>query len=386
MKKVSILTPTYNDAESFEETYQSVISQTYENWQWIIVNDGSSDNTVEVVGEKAKEEKRITFISQENGDQLNALLNGLNYVDGDYIFILHSDDLLPTPTFFQDCVEAMRKNVNVDGLFGDLEIINEKSEKTGMQKVRDYKVEDNVLALQLLWLGRNLYSDVAFHKTEVFKKYVKKNYLTWNCPLWMNFEKDNVNMLHYKKVSFPVLKYRVHEGNYINNELGKMNVINGELRVATRLMKFYSITNYEKQYLKFRLKNKLFNNYDFKVKYEKKETSNKYEVLSFIVGKRYDLNNINNLFIESVLAFYKNKNTRTLTLEIPKDVRMYYGKDVRFFNKALLNDSLPSFYMNFMEEMKKGFSKIEVNSLEEKEKAEVMINFFCIDGVEVEQV
>ena len=165
-----------------------------------------------------------------------------------------------------------------------------------------------------------------------------------------------------------------------------MNVINGELRVATRLMKFYSITNYEKQYLKFRLKNKLFNNCDFKVKYEKKETSNKYEVLSFIVGKRYDLNNINNLFIESVLAFYKNKNTRTLTLEIPKDVRMYYGKDVRFFNKALLNGSLPSFYMNFMEEMKKGFSKIEVNSLEEKEKAEVMINFFCIDGVEVEQV
>ena len=68
------------------------------------------------------------------------------------------------------------------------------------------------------------------------------------------------------------------------------------------------------------------------MKYEKKETSNKYEVLSFIVGKRYDLYNINNLFIESVLAFYKNKNTRTLTLEIPKDVRMYYGKVSEIYN------------------------------------------------------
>ena len=52
--KISIITPTYNDAVSIRETYRSIVGQTYREWEWIVINDGSTDNTREII-EKIQE-------------------------------------------------------------------------------------------------------------------------------------------------------------------------------------------------------------------------------------------------------------------------------------------------------------------------------------------
>ena len=233
--KVSIVTPTYNDASSIEETLQSLVTQTYKNWEWIVIDDGSTDDTKDQLKKLIDQYKignQCKYIYQENADQLNAIIHGLEYITGEYVFSLHSDDLLPSDDFLEKAVKTMQDNPEIDGLFGDLILINEKSEVIGCQKVLKYHVDKSVPALMLLWLGRNLYSDVAFHKTEIYKTAVLDNYLKWNMPLWLDVRNDTIQMLNYRSVSFPMLKYRLHEGNYINNELGKMNVINGELRTC----------------------------------------------------------------------------------------------------------------------------------------------------------
>ena len=105
MKKITVLTPTYNDSKSITETLTSLSSQTYTNWESIIIDDGSTDNTKSIIENFKKEnnlENKIKYIYQENKDQLNAILNGLNYITGDYIFVLHSDDLLPSTDFLKD--------------------------------------------------------------------------------------------------------------------------------------------------------------------------------------------------------------------------------------------------------------------------------------------
>ena len=136
------------------------------------------------------------------------------------------------------------------------------------------------MALQTLWLGRQLYIDFAFWRKEVFFKKVFVNYLTWNMPYWLCVEDNNISMLNVEKVDFKFIKYRIFEGNYINNEVGVLNVLNGELRTLISLLKHFNVPNYKFQYFLYRSFNKLGLNYH--VRYIKKESNDKYNIIKFV--------------------------------------------------------------------------------------------------------
>ena len=94
--KFSIIMPTYNDSDTITYSFDSVLNQKYENFELIVIDDGSTDNTANVVSEYKKQHDKfdkIKYIYQDNGDQLNAIKNAINYITGDYIYILHSDDV-----------------------------------------------------------------------------------------------------------------------------------------------------------------------------------------------------------------------------------------------------------------------------------------------------
>ena len=108
--KVTILTPTYNDGDTIEKTLLTIRQQTYKNWEHIIIDDGSTDNTKNIIvnyKEKYDKEDKIKYIYQENSDQLNAIINGSKYITGDYVYILHSDDFMPSETFLEDAVNEI---------------------------------------------------------------------------------------------------------------------------------------------------------------------------------------------------------------------------------------------------------------------------------------
>ena len=68
MKKISVLTPTYNDAKSIEETLMSLINQTYSNWEHIIIDDGSTDNTKSIIEDfknKYDKDNKINYICRK---------------------------------------------------------------------------------------------------------------------------------------------------------------------------------------------------------------------------------------------------------------------------------------------------------------------------------
>ena len=383
MKKISVIMPSYNDAVSIVETLDSLIEQDYTNWELVIVDDGSTDNTKEVI-QKYKEEQdkenKITYLYQQNADQLNAILNGLDHTDGDFIFILHSDDLINEKDSFTKCVAYMEEHPEITEIIGDLTTIDENSNYTGMQRVNDYKKEHYVLPLQLLWLGRNLFIDVAFHRRETFIKKVKENYVKWNTPFWMNFKaKESIEMLNVKKVDFSFYKYRIFSGNYVNSYKGKLNVINGELRTLVGLMKFYNIPAYRFQYLVYRTFNKLglFNLY--RPIYQKKEQQEKGTVVEFVIKKRFGEEYKKNRFLKVLVDFYQKQTDREVVLdkEIDADF-VYQGKDNAKFNNALLADDLNEIYLRMFDEMEQGFSKVIVKNEKEKEKIENILRFLCV--------
>ena len=91
---VSIIVPCYNQAQFLPEALQSVWEQTYENWECIIVNDGSPDNTHDVAQEWLAKDKRFKYIYKENGGLSSARNAGLDKAVGDYIQFLDCDDIL----------------------------------------------------------------------------------------------------------------------------------------------------------------------------------------------------------------------------------------------------------------------------------------------------
>lgn len=90
---ISIFTPAYNRASLLRRLYESLVNQSIKNFEWIIVDDGSSDNTEEVVKDLIeKQELAIVYIKQQNTGKHIAINTGLDYAHGEWFFIVDSDD------------------------------------------------------------------------------------------------------------------------------------------------------------------------------------------------------------------------------------------------------------------------------------------------------
>lgn len=377
---ISIIIPSYNDSSTITKTLDSVFEQNIDNWEIILVDDGSTDETKKIIENyKNRKDKnnKIKYIYQENKDQLNAIKHGLNYINGQYILILHSDDELADTNVLSNCVRTI-KDSGYDALIAPHILIDDNDKVIGYQKVLEYKIKKSIPPMQMLWLGRNLFVDTSFCKRDVYEKYVYHNYLTWNMPFWLCYNEKKVSMLNVNTVDFPFIKYRIHANNYINDDIGKLNVINGELRTLTSLMKYYCIPCYKFQYYIFRIFNKLKLNKLYSPIYLKRETKRKYDVILFVIKKRFGNDYQNNLFLDSLSEFFKNYHNRKITIKfLNKDDIIFEGSDIRKFNRLLLENKLPKVYTKILDEMKKGFNEINVSE-DIYEQISKILKFLCI--------
>lgn len=110
MPRVSIITPAYNCKKTIEKTYESVIAQTFSDWEWIVVDDCSSDDSFSFLKELTKNDRRILlFQTAENGGSAVARNLGLKHASGRYITFLDSDDLLDD-IYLEKQLEFMKNN------------------------------------------------------------------------------------------------------------------------------------------------------------------------------------------------------------------------------------------------------------------------------------
>lgn len=136
---VSIVIPVYNGSNYVREAIDSALAQTYKNIEIIIVNDGSTDNTEELI--KSYKDKRIRYFKKENGGVSTALNLGIKKMRGEYFSWLSHDDLYypnkiekQISILIEDCEEKKEKTI----LYSNYSLINENSEK-----ISDLKFEKN---------------------------------------------------------------------------------------------------------------------------------------------------------------------------------------------------------------------------------------------------
>lgn len=124
---VSIITPCYNGAKYISETIESVISQTYVDWEMIIVDDGSKDNSVEIIKTYSEKDNRIQLVQQPNGGSSVARNKGISLCRGQYIALLDADDLWDS-TFLEKQINYLKRK-NAICVSCSYRRINDKSQE-----------------------------------------------------------------------------------------------------------------------------------------------------------------------------------------------------------------------------------------------------------------
>ena len=127
MPKVSVIVPAYNRAKLLSRALESIFAQTFNDYEVIVVDDGSKDETPEVIKQFAG---RVKYIRKENGGSASARNRGIEESKGEYIAFLDSDDTW-VPEKLEEQVKVLDAHKNVGIVYARMPIINEKGERVG---------------------------------------------------------------------------------------------------------------------------------------------------------------------------------------------------------------------------------------------------------------
>lgn len=356
--KISILMPVFNEEENITEAIDSVLAQTVSNWELIIIDDGSTDGTVNVI--HRYNDSRIVLLSKENSDQLDSIKYALPYITGELVYLLHGDDRLYSCDVFEKTQQVFKDKLidyisypycEMDGL-GVIKSIH---------KPKAIYVNNFLKANLLLNFGRNLRVDHFFCRKEYLFTQVLTNYINRNKPFWMDVG-DNFGAKSYT-VDYPVFDYRCHEGNYLNSDVGLYNVINGNIRSTLDLLAIVSVPFFTVQRYLFKVYNKL-GLIGLPVLYRNKPTTGMQSltVLKLLLDiYQVDFDDYRLLKLvkmyqsDSFLPIYDLSN-KSIT-----ESEKFGPAQVRLLNKAILDnkpEQLPIAFYELLEALEKGIGEV----------------------------
>ena len=219
---ISIITPMYNSAKHVEKTIQSVISQTYANWEMIIINDCSTDDSLQIAEQYAAIDSRIKIISHDCNMGISAARNtGIGHACGRYIAFLDSDDIWKSNKLAKQ-IAFMQSN-NYLFTYTACELIDESGDS--MRKVItprsfvDYKslLKSNCIVCSSVMIDANTINiHVPFVKHEDYATWldILKNghiaYAVDDVLVEYRIRKSSVSANKFKSLSWVLNIYRNH--------------------------------------------------------------------------------------------------------------------------------------------------------------------------------
>ncbi|WP_252247652.1 glycosyltransferase [Clostridium sp. ZS6] len=221
---ISVIIPSYNHEKFINECVDSVLKQTYDNLELIIIDDGSKDGTAEILNKYSDDRMKVIF--QENAGAHNAINRGLELAKGEYLTILNSDDVY-MKNRLELIVNYLMENKDISLVSSYIQIIDANSKELGIKKawknMEPWKIEDK---------------DKSFAGTDdPIKNLIMSNYIstTSNMVFTQKLYEDiggmrNLRFAHdwdfalraaeYGKcgvIEKPLMKYRIHSTNTISS-------------------------------------------------------------------------------------------------------------------------------------------------------------------------
>jgi glycosyltransferase involved in cell wall biosynthesis len=179
---VSIIVPCFNQAKYLNDTIKSVINQIYENWECIIINDGSTDNTDQVASELCNNDQRITLITQDNTGVCIARNNAILASHGKYILCLDADDLI-SPNFLIETVGFLEHNIDIKVVTSTVRFFGRR---IGKLVPKSYSLEKLLAQNQLV--VTSLFRRSDFNRVGGFNNSMIEGFEDWD--FWIRIIKD----------------------------------------------------------------------------------------------------------------------------------------------------------------------------------------------------
>lgn len=122
--KITIITATYNSEQTLPDTINSILQQNYDNYEYIIVDGASKDNTINIIKKYEPQFKgKLKWISEKDKGIYDAMNKGISLASGDVFGILNSDDFFTSNDILQTIARSFNEN-NVDAIYGDIHFVN----------------------------------------------------------------------------------------------------------------------------------------------------------------------------------------------------------------------------------------------------------------------
>ncbi|MDR1881225.1 MAG: glycosyltransferase family 2 protein [Prevotella sp.] len=204
--KISIIVPCYNQDKYLPDTLQSVLNQDYANWECIIVNDGSPDNTEEVAGLWTAKDNRFRYFKKENGGLSDARNFGIKHASGEYILPLDSDDKIG-PQYTSEAMDVFRNDPEVKVVYSNLVLFGTKNRKFRTPDF-DYKklFEENLIFCS------GIYRKSDFLQTPGYNTNMTGGLEDWD--FWLGFIKKDDKVVKLEKYHF---YYRIKEVSMLSS-------------------------------------------------------------------------------------------------------------------------------------------------------------------------
>ena len=231
--KISVVTASYNYQDYIKETIQSVLEQTYNDWELIIVDDCSTDNSVDVI--KSFNDERIKlFINEKNLGLAQTVKRGVEYATGEWIVFLESDDLI-TPDNIEKKVQIIKKYSDLNLIFNDCEFFGDKN------KVKDFSIalkKTRILLKNKNYPTKMFYNFYLSNKIFTFSSVMAKREdllkISYNPPIdslldwWLWVQLAYIGNFYY--IPEKLTKWRLHKNSYIESSNNiSLNKIHNEM-------------------------------------------------------------------------------------------------------------------------------------------------------------
>ncbi|WP_016953302.1 glycosyltransferase family 2 protein [Anabaena sp. PCC 7108] len=167
LPRISIITPSYNQGHFIEQTIRSILLQGYTNLEYIIIDGGSTDNTVEII--KQYEPWISYWVSEPDNGQTHAINKGITKATGEIIAYLNSDDYYLPGTLFK-VAEHFRQFPNTDLLHGICRYVNEEGEKIGEQFANIQTLAEILDLWDVWWKKRQFVQPEVFWTRRITEK------------------------------------------------------------------------------------------------------------------------------------------------------------------------------------------------------------------------
>jgi glycosyltransferase involved in cell wall biosynthesis len=193
-QEIAVIIPCYNQGEYLRTAIESVIAQTWKNYQIIIVNDGSTDDTAQIADALAREYPCITVIHQENKGLSAARNAGIQATQAEYILPLDADDAIE-PRMMSACMAALQANPQASIAYTD---VQEFGEMHRMVPSIDYDL--STLCRFNYITATALYKRSAWHSTGGYDEQMREGYEDWN--FWIQCGKKGFTGVHIPEALF----------------------------------------------------------------------------------------------------------------------------------------------------------------------------------------